>query len=587
MGIANRIINILVLIAAIAAIILGIMLFNKREDVALSRKKMADAIATNTNKLIETTDEKTKRDLTVSADNMAMKMTSDDVQTEVERLEKATKLILDHQKKIGKDYAETVNKLTDKQYTPSADSISRHDGREKEVAKINEAVEKHNQKIANTRKEMQNAITTIGNTLKVENAAQEVAKLNLADAEDLKKYAKIMNDVNSKGNQYVKLFETMTPEVNELYKALNDLKDIQLEFEKIKEKITQISSIDPKEKFSNDKKEELEALRSEISDLKLKIVEVNTDMAAVAKSGEVPEITVTAESDIVKSNLEAFRSNIKNIITNHNGMINMLNDALEDIVKLNNAARVYYNDFKNEEAKAKDLKEQVEGKQKEIAELQKKVKHLEDENRQSGVVARRVNRLAPDTNGKVAKQQEPSYNNNELLKKVQGKVLYVNLETGIVLLNIGTETRVEVKDAKGKVTKVPVVIGQDVIMTVTSNEGHVLGKVRLYRLEGSSSVANILPSPNGMKSVPVVGSNVIFTEQDFAAMRERNLKAIEEERKAAAAAEAAAAEAAAGQQESSADVLKELNDSPAAEPKAAEPKAAEPKADQTSSDDVF
>ena len=53
MGIANRIINILVLVAAIGAIVLGIMLFNKREDVADSHRKMATAIAENTAKLLE------------------------------------------------------------------------------------------------------------------------------------------------------------------------------------------------------------------------------------------------------------------------------------------------------------------------------------------------------------------------------------------------------------------------------------------------------------------------------------------------------------------------------------------------------
>lgn len=66
MGIANRIINILVLVAAIGAIVLGIMLFNKREDVADSHRKMATAIAENTAKLIKEEDAKNARKLTVA-----------------------------------------------------------------------------------------------------------------------------------------------------------------------------------------------------------------------------------------------------------------------------------------------------------------------------------------------------------------------------------------------------------------------------------------------------------------------------------------------------------------------------------------
>ena len=97
-------------------------------------------------------------------------------------------------------------------------------------------------------------------------------------------------------------------------------------------------------------------------------------------------------------------------------------------------------------------------------------------------------------------------------------------------------------------------------MTVVSSNdpatAKFLGKIQLIRLEEKNALANILPSPGNQ--VPVVGSIVYFSEQDFAAMRERNLKAMEAEKAAAAAAAPAAKEEKV--EESTADILNDGKD---------------------------
>ncbi len=103
MGIANRVINILVLVVAIAAAVFGVMLFNKREDVAKGRELMAKSIADSAAKLIagETVAEKKK--YAVSPEDMAISKTSQQLATPLKRLDDAVKHSLDQREKMAKD----------------------------------------------------------------------------------------------------------------------------------------------------------------------------------------------------------------------------------------------------------------------------------------------------------------------------------------------------------------------------------------------------------------------------------------------------------------------------------------------------
>lgn len=518
MGIANRIINILVLLAAVAAIVLGIMLFNKREDIALSRQKMADAIAESSNKLIATADKKQKDELTVSADNMAMNMTSDNVEGEVTKLKKVTDVILKHQETIAKNYADTVKDLTDGQCEPNVKKIVGIKDRETEVKDIEGAVARHNEKIEKTRNSMKNAITAIGSSLNVEKA-KETANLDLTDAANVDEFDKIVNAVDAKGKKYVAALALMTEHV----------KTVQTSLEK-DELLVNVDTEDAKVKLE----EQAVTVATKVEELKAKIQE------CIELTQEKEKLT--AENDQLNKDKQKLTEEKENLV-----------------------------------AEAKKLNETINKQKKEIVELKKK-------NDQRGVVAGKqaAPRLVP---GAKNNQENAGLDNNELLKKVQGKILSVDLESGVVLLDVGSKTQVEIKDAKGKVSKVPVTIGQNVIMTVVSSNdpatAKFLGKIQIIRLEEKNAIANILPSPGNLN--PVIGSIVYFSEQDFAAMRERNLKAMEAEQKAAAAAEVKAE--AEGDVESSADILNDSEEEAAPAEKAAS--ADDKKVDATASDEVF
>lgn len=95
MGIANRIINILVLLAAIAAIVLGVMLFNKREDIAKSRELMAENIAANAKKLYPPTK--------IKPQDMSIDKRSTQIKDPLAKLDMAAKKLLNQRSQMAED----------------------------------------------------------------------------------------------------------------------------------------------------------------------------------------------------------------------------------------------------------------------------------------------------------------------------------------------------------------------------------------------------------------------------------------------------------------------------------------------------
>ncbi len=99
---ANKIINVLVLVAAVAAVVLGIMLFNKREDVAAGRAKMAEAIAANTSKLIAEQDKKNMQRQAVKAEDMAISKTAEELAAPLKKFDAAAKKIAQQRDDLAK-----------------------------------------------------------------------------------------------------------------------------------------------------------------------------------------------------------------------------------------------------------------------------------------------------------------------------------------------------------------------------------------------------------------------------------------------------------------------------------------------------
>ncbi len=151
MGIANRIINALVLVAAIVAVVLGIMLFNKREDVAQGREMMAKAIADNTAKMIAEEDSKNVRKLTVKTEDMAIEKTADDIRLPLKKFDDAAKKIVQQRDTLAKYAVELTSIISENQgmeafsATRLADYSMNPDESAKITGRVNERVEANKQ----------------------------------------------------------------------------------------------------------------------------------------------------------------------------------------------------------------------------------------------------------------------------------------------------------------------------------------------------------------------------------------------------------------------------------------------------------
>ena len=83
-------------------------------------------------------------------------------------------------------------------------------------------------------------------------------------------------------------------------------------------------------------------------------------------------------------------------------------------------------------------------------------------------------------------------------------------------LNIGSETKVEVKDAKGNKVKTALVMPANAIMTVATSldpaTAKFVCKIQVYQVAATRAMANILPG----NAFPKVGDIVYFSASDIA-----------------------------------------------------------------------
>ena len=103
----------------------------------------------------------------------------------------------------------------------------------------------------------------------------------------------------------------------------------------------------------------------------------------------------------------------------------------------------------------------------------------------------------------------------QALRKAQAKVIYVDAKSGLVVLNIGKKSTVDLKDSKGKVTKAPVVIPEGATMTVSTSltdaNPEYVCKVQVYNVEDARAFANVL----GGAGMPKVGDVAFFSANDI------------------------------------------------------------------------
>lgn len=175
---ANKIINVLVLVATVVAVVLGIMLFNKREDVAQGREMMAKAIADNTAKLIAEEDTKNVRKLTVKTDDLAISKTAEDIQDPLKKFDAATKKMVQQRDALAKYAIELTSIVSDGQGMDafSAQRLADYTLNQDESTKISGHVTKRMEESKKVSAALVSAVKTLNNNLKMEEL--DAAKAN-------------------------------------------------------------------------------------------------------------------------------------------------------------------------------------------------------------------------------------------------------------------------------------------------------------------------------------------------------------------------------------------------------------------------
>ena len=139
-----------------------------------------------------------------------------------------------------------------------------------------------------------------------------------------------------------------------------------------------------------------------------------------------------------------------------------------------------------------------------------------------------------------------------LLRKLVGKVTFINEKYGFVEIDLGKANTVQDKKIDvntGKQVSVDKVIGipADGIMTVATsldpNTANYVARVLIVKVGDKSSIANIIPMPGA--AAPKVGDVVFFSESDMVQMRAIREIAAKKAADAAALEKAKAEEAAA------------------------------------------
>lgn len=288
MGIANRIINILVLVAAIGAIVLGIMLFNKREDVADSHKKMATAIAENTAKLIKEEDAKNARKLTVAPAELAITKSSDEFQIPLKKFGDATKKIIQQRNALSDYVVELTGVVSENQgmdafsATRLADYSQNPDEATKITARVNERIELAKK----NRAAFVASVQTLNAKLKMDTLDAAKSSAENPDADYLKTR---VDAIAEKAGNYVERSEALGQHV----KAISSIFSIDepaienADYASLLQ--TQRSALEQKMQTLNDLKTAKEQLTKENQEQKVKIEEATAAAEGAKKLVSIRE----------------------------------------------------------------------------------------------------------------------------------------------------------------------------------------------------------------------------------------------------------------------------------------------------------
>lgn len=412
MGIANKVINILVLVAAIAAIVFGYMLFNKRTQIAESSSKMAEAIASNTNKMTP--------GAKISADDMALSKTTEDVEKAVGQLNKAVTETLGQRSEMAGVLADAATEMG---ITP--------DGKDKTNA----------QDMINRKVELKEVDTMIQSKIVREKVF----------VSGIKELGKIFKDPVS---------DSALSDDATAIGIYNDF--IVKTAVKVDQNAAYIDGLDNLYKAMGIK--------------------------AAAFDGDDFNVGLTKNQTAAMAFVEESK---KNAI------------ELEAVT-----------------AKLKSIEASITGDQNDIVRMVTERKKMEAEMLALKAENLRLRKIIdPNDTGDGLLSIERAVADFPFLRKIRGKVMFVNEAMGFVILDLGKTAPIKIEE-NGKLKDMMADVPADGIMTAASSmdpySTNYTGRIQIVDIRENGTLANILPS-NG--KIPQIGDTVFFTEVDLNQMK--------------------------------------------------------------------
>ncbi len=476
----NRVLNILVLVAAAVAVVLGFLLFQGREDRAQIQQMMGQSISESVDTQNKGLSAAEKSKLAVSADDFAMGKNADQVQSALKKSKESTKLAVEREKEL----AGTISVLTEiasPGLEGAGDVVDFSLTAEARAAKRDEAgAYIHN--LVKSRKAVDAGLANVASALKVEIDTAAIA----AEGTGTDGTAKL-----------------------------------DAGFAKVAERGREL----------DEKKRELE-------------------MHVGAVSSAMGSETITEFSP----------ENLKLQLTELEETMNAYKTALNDVKTLTEAKEELETAKSELEEEKKTLTAKVAAVEKEMEEQKAEVARLTEI-----IEGKPEDKVEETVAQQTANSLETALNDFELLKKLTGKVVSVDLERGIVFIDLGTINEMEVKEADGAVAKKKVRMPPNAVLTVastlSSDNPVSAGKIQITDSNDTHSVANICRVAN--TRAPQVGDVVYFSSKDLKTVREENEKRLAGSREKAdqarqeriAAAQAAAEAAAEADDASVSDLL--------------------------------
>ncbi len=337
-------------------------------------------------------------------------------------------------------------------------------------------------------------------------AEGEASGLTSAELADVKTNAETFAALKKQAEETVQLYVKTREAYVKAVRLFEDALNMQL-----------LGAIDPKNPKFDEINDALTAMDTKIRKMMAHIEKINSSVPVSFQVGG------SLEGGQYASYLEAQAEQIKKLAEAWQELSNKvkeLEDKIEElnkrIAELETERDKYKADLEAEKAAKAELQKKYDSLENEKLDLEAELAKLKEENKKlksmglgsAGGVA-----VADTAGGTAAAPQLPVQ--TAALSVVEAKVTHVEPASGFVVLNIGSTTKVDVKDASGNKRKVQLVLPQNAIMTVATSlnpeNAKFVCKIQVYKVEANRTFANILTGGN----MPKVGDVVFFSATDI------------------------------------------------------------------------